>query len=57
MTKGLVVPCLWFNHKQSRQRSIVQWLTSQDAAAKERPFKAMLQMTKLDTEALEAVFN
>ena len=55
-------PCGWLKDRfgvswQVVPNSIVEWMASKDTAAKDRAFKAMLTMSKLDIAALEAAFR
>lgn len=54
-------PCGWLKDRfgvswQVVPRQIVDWLTSDDAAARDRAFEAMLPMKKLDIAALQRAF-
>lgn len=55
-------PCGWLKDRfglswQVVPDGIAEWMTSKDAAARDRAFQAMLGMTKLDIAALQAAFD
>lgn len=54
-------PCGWLKDRfglswQVVPASMAEWMTSKDAAARDRAFAAMLEMKKLDIATLEAAF-
>jgi predicted 3-demethylubiquinone-9 3-methyltransferase (glyoxalase superfamily) len=55
-------PCGWLKDRfglswQVVPTAIAQWMTSEDTAARDRAFEAMLQMKKLDIAALQQAFE
>lgn len=55
-------PCGWLKDRfglswQIVPTTIAQWMTSEDAAARDRAFEAMLQMKKLDIAGLQRAFE
>jgi predicted 3-demethylubiquinone-9 3-methyltransferase (glyoxalase superfamily) len=55
-------PCGWLKDRfgvswQVVPMSVSEWLTSNDVAARDRAFQAMLEMKKLDIAALRAAFD
>jgi predicted 3-demethylubiquinone-9 3-methyltransferase (glyoxalase superfamily) len=55
-------PCGWLNDRfglswQVVPIGIADWMTSPDAAARDRAFQAILGMKKLDIAALQAAFD
>lgn len=55
-------PCGWLTDRfgfswQVVPRSITSWMTSKDAAARDRAFQAMLPMMKLDVATLQRAFE
>jgi predicted 3-demethylubiquinone-9 3-methyltransferase (glyoxalase superfamily) len=55
-------PCGWLKDRfglswQVVPTAMAQWMTSDDAAARDRAFEAMLKMKKLDIAALERAFD
>jgi predicted 3-demethylubiquinone-9 3-methyltransferase (glyoxalase superfamily) len=55
-------PCGWLKDRfgvswQVVPSSIADWMTSQDAAARDRAFNAVMQMKKLDIATIQAAFD
>jgi predicted 3-demethylubiquinone-9 3-methyltransferase (glyoxalase superfamily) len=61
-TGGQPGPCGWLKDRfgvswQIVPEGITTWMASSDIAARDRAFRAMLSMRKLDIAGLDAAFN